>query len=96
MIVALLTSVVAKENTIATLGVLYQGGGLGTLAATVAPAAALAFLVIQVTFVPCVATVAAIHQETRSWKWTAFSVGLLLVISLVAGVLVYQLARLLG
>jgi ferrous iron transport protein B len=93
MIVALLTSVVAKETTIATLGVLYQGSGLQTLAAAITPAAALAFLVIQVTFVPCVATVAAIHQETRSWKWTAFSVGLLLVISLTTGVVIYQVGR---
>jgi ferrous iron transport protein B len=95
MIVALLTSVVAKENTIATLAVLYHESGLGTLAATVAPAAALAFLVVQVTFVPCVATVAAIYQETRSWRWTAFSVALLLGISFVAGVVVYQVGRLL-
>lgn len=95
MILALLTSVVAKENTIATLGILYQGSGLEALAATVTPAAALAFLVIQVTFVPCVATVAAIHQETRSWKWTALSVGLLLVISLAVGAVVYQVGRLL-
>jgi len=95
MIVALLTSVVAKENTIATLGVLYQGSGLRTLLATVTPATALAFLVIQVTFVPCVATVAAIHQETRSWRWTAFSVALLLLISVAAGAVVYQVARLL-
>ncbi len=100
MIVALLTSVVAKENTIATLGVLYQAGQqgrslVGTLASAVKPAAALAFLVVQMSFVPCVATVAAIRQETRSWKWTAVSVGLLLVISLVAGTVVYQVARLL-
>jgi ferrous iron transport protein B len=95
MIVALLTSVVAKENTIATLGVLYHGNGLGSLVATVTPAAALAFLVMQVTFVPCAATVGAIHQETSSWRWTAFSVGLLLVISVAAGVVVYQVGRLL-
>lgn len=94
MIVALLTSVVAKENTIATLGVLYHGSGLGALATSVTPAGALAFLVMQVTFVPCVATVAAIHQETHSWQWTAFSVGLLLVVSLTAGVVVYQIGRL--
>jgi len=95
MIVALLTSVVAKENTIATLGVLYHGNGLGSLVATVTPAAALAFLVMQVTFIPCAATVGAIHQETSSWRWTAFSVGLLLVISVAAGVVVYQVGRLL-
>jgi ferrous iron transport protein B len=99
MIVALLTSVVAKENTIATLGVLYQAGQQGSglaeaLAGTIKPATALAFLVVQMTFVPCVATIAAIRQETRSWKWTAFSVGLLLALSLIAGVAVYQVARL--
>ncbi len=101
MIVALLTSVVAKENTIATLGVLYQAGQQASgltemLATTIKPAAALAFLVVQMTFVPCVATIAAIRQETRSWKWTAFSVGLLLALSLIAGVAVYQAARLFG
>jgi ferrous iron transport protein B len=95
MIVALLTSVLAKENTIATLAVLYHGSSLHALAATVTPAAALAFLVMQVTFVPCVATVAAIRQETKSWGWTAFSVALMLVISLVSGVAVYQIVRLL-
>ena len=99
MIVALLTSVVAKENTIATLGVLYQagqqaGGLAGTLAGTIAPAAGLAFLVVQMTFVPCVATIVAIRQETHSWKWTAFSVGFLLALSLIAGVAVYWVARL--
>jgi ferrous iron transport protein B len=101
MIVALLTSVVAKENTIATLGVLYQAGQSGsgiaeTLAGAIKPAPALAFLVVQMTFVPCVATIAAIRQETRSWKWTAFSTGLLLALSLIAGVAVYQVARLFG
>ena len=99
MMMALLTSVVAKENTIATLGILYQAGQPGGslaegLAATVKPAAALAFLVVQMSFVPCVATIATIRQETRSWKWTAVSVGLLLVISMVAGAAVYQVARL--
>jgi ferrous iron transport protein B len=61
----------------------------------VKPAAALAFLVVQMTFIPCVATIATIKQETRSWKWTAVSVGLLLVISTVAGVAVYRVAQLL-
>jgi len=96
LIVALLTSFVAKENTIATLGILYgvdgTGGGLAErVAAVLVPEAALAFLVVQMLFVPCVATVAAIRQETGSWTWTAFSVLLLLVISLGAGILTYQL-----
>ncbi len=97
MMVALLTSFVAKENAIATMGILFGTGeaaaGLGaTLAGVLTPSAALAFLVVQMLFVPCVATVAAIKQETKSWAWTAFSVGMLLSISLAAGIAVYYVA----
>jgi len=101
MIVALLTSFVAKENTIATLGVLYGSGQQGTglaaaLSGALTPAAALAFLAVQVLFIPCVATVATMRQETGSWRWTVFSVALLLVISLTIGIAIYQAARLVG
>jgi ferrous iron transport protein B len=97
MIVALLSSFVAKENAIATLGVLYgegEGGrGLAeTIAAVVSPATALSFLTVTMLFIPCAATVAVMYQETRSWRWTLFGVTLLLVIALLAGVMVYQLA----
>ncbi|MBN1641794.1 MAG: ferrous iron transport protein B [Anaerolineae bacterium] len=101
MLVALITSFVAKENVIATLGVLYgaqdPGSDLATaLSQALSPAAALAFLAAQMLFIPCVATVAAIRQETGSWHWTTFSVGLLMAISLLAAVLIYQGAVLLG
>ncbi len=89
VLVALLTSFVAKENMIATLAVLY--GDLGaTLPALLSWPSALALLVVQMLFVPCVATVAAMKQESGSWRWTAIGVGLLLVLSLAAGILVYQ------
>jgi ferrous iron transport protein B len=96
MVVALLASFVAKENSIAAMGILFGTGEVAGLAAALsgvltAPAA-LAFLVVQMLFVPCVATVATIRQETRSWGWTAFSVGLLLVLSLAGGILAYRLA----
>lgn len=99
MLVALLTSFVAKENAIATMGVLFAGGeAAGTagleaaLAGALTPAGALAFLVVQILFIPCVATVAAMRQETRSWGWTALGVGLLLAISMVGGIVAYQAA----
>jgi ferrous iron transport protein B len=100
MVVALLASLVAKENSIATLGILFGSGesaaGLqAALAGVLTPAAALSFLVVQMLFIPCIATVAVIRQETKSWGWTAFSVGLLLIISLSGGIGVYQLARVL-
>lgn len=101
MIVALLSSFIAKENAIATLGILYaageEGGGLTeTMAAVVSPATALSFLVVTMLFIPCVATVAVMHQETRSWRWTLFGVLLLLLIALCVGVIVYQGAKWLG
>ena len=73
--VALLTSFLAKENSIATLGVLFgaQEEGLATTLAAVLPiSTALAFMTVQMLFIPCVATLAAIKQETGSWTWTLF------------------------
>jgi len=101
MLAALLSSVVAKENTIATLAILYRAGGdgsslAGALAGALTPAAALAFLAVQMLFIPCAATVAVIRQETGSWSWTAFSVALLAAISFAAGIAIFQGAALLG
>jgi ferrous iron transport protein B len=99
--VALVTSFAAKENAIATLGVLYGAsehdiGLAGTLAASIPPAAALAFLATEMLFIPCVATLATIRQETASWRWALLNVALLLVISFAAGILIYQGAVLIG
>jgi ferrous iron transport protein B len=93
MTVALLTSFVAKENTIATLGVLLhsEGAAFGeTLAAVMTPPAALGFLVTQMLFVPCVAAVAVMKKETGSWSWTLFGVLILLIVSVGAGIATYQ------
>jgi ferrous iron transport protein B len=100
LLVALLTSFIAKENSIATLGVLFGAGeeaGLAEiLASTFSIPTALAFLVVQMLFVPCVATVAAVKQETGSWGWTLFSLAFLLVVSWGGGVGIYWLASLGG
>ncbi len=101
MLVALLTSFVRKENTIPTLAVLYgvgtQGAGLAdVLGSRLTQPAALAFLAVQMLFIPCMATLATIHQETRSWRWTALSVLLLLAVSLAMGIAIYQGAALVG
>jgi len=94
--VALLASFMAKENSIAVLGVIFgtaEGAGLAqTLAATFSPASALAFLTVSMLFIPCAATVAVIRQETGSWRWTLANVALLLAVSVAAGSGVYWLA----
>ncbi len=99
MMVALLTSFIAKENTIATLGILL--GGTGTdlsqqLKQIMTPAAAVSFLVFQVLFIPCVATVAAIRQETGGWRWPLFSVAFQFILAFSIAILIYQIAHLTG
>lgn len=101
MIVSLLTSFIAKENTIATLGVLFGAPEAGAslamqVSAVLVPAARVAFLAASMLFIPCLATVATIKQEMGGWKWTGASIALLLVISLGAGVVIYQVLRLVG
>lgn len=93
---ALLTSFVAKENAVATLGILYGvGEDVGALSAALSghfvPASGMAFLVAQMLFIPCVATLAVIRQETASWKWALINVLYLGVLALVGAVLAYQI-----
>ena len=98
--VSLLTSFPAKENAIATLGVLFgstaETGLAAALAAAYSTATALAFLVVSILFIPCIATVAVTRQETGSWGWTLLSLGMLLGLSIGAGVLVYHAAVWIG
>ncbi|MCD6519232.1 MAG: ferrous iron transport protein B [Anaerolineae bacterium] len=99
-LVALLTSFVAKENAVATLGVLYGVGENSQALAQVlssqfASASALAFLVAEMLFIPCVSTLAVIKQEAGSWKWVLIDVGFLAVLTLLAGTIAYQLGALL-
>lgn len=100
LLIALLSSFPAKENSIATLGVLFgssaESGLSAILASTYSPATALAFLVVSVLFIPCAATVAAIRQETNSWRWVLLNSGLMLFISVALGIVVYNLALLVG
>jgi ferrous iron transport protein B len=89
VLMAIITSIVAKENTIATLGILY-GNVVEILPSIITAPAALALLAFQMLFIPCLGTISAIRQETKSLKWTIVSSLLMLVLSLLFGVLIYQ------
>lgn len=89
VLLALITSVVAKENTISTLGILY-GDLVHTLPVLITAPAALALLAFQMLFIPCLGTISAIRQETHSLKWTVVSTVLMLGLSLLIGVFIFQ------
>ena len=95
MLTALITSFVAKENAIATLGVLYgvgEHGLLEVLPDVVSHASALAFLVVLMLFIPCVATLTVMKKEMGSAKWFASSLLLMLIVSFSSGIIAYHVA----
>jgi ferrous iron transport protein B len=99
MIVALLASITAKENSIAALGVLYGVGdeGIrGVLPGVMGSASALSFLVILMLFVPCIATLVVMKQEMGGWRWFLSSFFFMLVLSYLSGMAAYRFAVMVG
>lgn len=99
MITALLTGLVAKENVVATLGVLYAVGKDGLVAVlptVMSHASAAAFLVVMMLFIPCAATVAVLRKEMDSNKWFYATLVLTLIISYLGGIVAYQVVSLSG
>ena len=77
-VVASITGLVAKENIVGTLGILY-GGGDGTVYQNLATAfngiTGYSFLVFNLLCAPCFAAIGAIEREMNSQKWTWFAIG---------------------
>ncbi|MGP8152768.1 MAG: ferrous iron transport protein B [Smithella sp.] len=99
MITALLTGLVAKENIVATLGVLYSVGrdGLSNKLPTIMNhASAAAFLVVMMLFIPCAATVAVLKQEMNNNKWFYATIIMTLLISYLGGIVAYDFVRWIG
>jgi len=99
MITALLTGLVAKENVVATLGVLYSVGrdGLSNmLPAIMSPESAAAFLVVMMLFIPCAATIAVLKKEMNNNKWFYTAIVMTLLVSYVGGIAAYNFVKWLG
>ena len=76
--VASITGLVAKENIVGTLGILY-GGGDGTVYQNIGAAftgiSGFSFLVFNLLCAPCFAAIGAIKREMNNAKWTWFAIG---------------------
>ena len=75
--VASITGLVAKENIVGTMGILYGAAGnvYETLAATFTPVSGMSFLVFNLLCAPCFAAIGAIKREMNNAKWTWFAIG---------------------
>ena len=76
-VVASITGLIAKENIVGTMGILYGGAGdvYATLAATFTPITGYSFLVFNLLCAPCFAAIGAIKREMNNAKWTWFAIG---------------------
>ena len=98
--VAAITGLVAKENVVATFGILYgfaevaeDGSEIwGTLAASFTVAAAYSFLVFNLLCAPCFAAIGAIKREMNNAKWTIFAVAYQCVFAYVIAFMIFQFA----
>ena len=76
--VASITGLVAKENIVGTMGILYGSGELTAwqaLSQAFTPVTGMSFLVFNLLCAPCFAAIGAIKREMNSAKWTWFAIG---------------------
>ena len=98
---SLIAGVSAKEVVVSSFAVLFNGVNINSPAALAALASmmsqggftqlnAYCMMLFSLLYVPCAATIATIHAESQSWKWTAFSVCFQIAVAWVLTFIVYQ------
>ncbi len=94
--VAAFTGLIAKENIVGTLGILYASGEAttyATMGAAFTSVAGMSFLVFNLLCAPCFAAMGAIRREMNSAKWTFFAIGYQCGFAYAVALCVYQLGN---
>ena len=102
MAVAAVSGLIAKENVVATFGLLFgfaevaeDGSEIwGSLAQVMTPVAAYGFLVFNLLCAPCFAAMGAIKREMNNVKWFWFAIGYQCGLAYVAALCIYQIGTL--
>ena len=102
MAVAAVSGLIAKENVVATFGLLFGFGEVaedgqeiwGSLATVMTPIASYGFLVFNLLCAPCFAAMGAIKREMNNTKWFWFAIGYQCVLAYVAAMCIYQIGTL--
>ncbi len=95
--VASITGLVAKENIVGTLGILYGGGDASVyanLAAAFTGISGFSFLVFNLLCAPCFAAIGAIKREMNNAKWTWAAIGYQCGFAYLIALMVYQFGML--
>ncbi len=102
MAVAAVTGLIAKENVVATFGLLFgfaevaeDGAEIwGNLASVMTPVASYGFLVFNLLCAPCFAAMGAIKREMNNAKWFWFAIGYQCGLAYVVSLCIYQIGTL--
>ena len=96
-VVASITGLIAKENIVGTLGILYGGGDASVyqnLASAFTGLTAYSFLIFNLLCAPCFAAIGAIKREMNNAKWTWFAIGYQCLFAYAIALIVNQLGML--
>lgn len=93
--VGILSGIGAKELVVSTLGVLYTNDdGIESVDLAdripITPLVAYGYMLFVLIYFPCIATVAAIKNESGSWKWAAFTICYTTLLAWIVAFLVHQ------
>ena len=102
MAVAAVTGLIAKENVVATFGLLFGFAEVaedgteiwGNLASVMTPVASYGFLVFNLLCAPCFAAMGAIKREMNNAKWFWFAIGYQCGLAYVVSLCIYQIGTL--
>ena len=92
--VATITGLIAKENVVGTMAVLYPGNLYREMAAVYAPIAGYSFMCFNLLCAPCFAAIGAIKREMNNAKWTWATIGYMCGWAYVVALIVYNLVGL--
>ena len=105
IVVALIAGISAKEVVVSSSAILFgvastaSAEGMAAFNAALqsigfGPLNALCLMVFCLSYIPCAATIATIHKESKSWGWTAFTAAFQLAVAYIVTLVIYQIGLL--
>lgn len=91
---ATVTGLIAKEEVVSTMGVLFPGNLTANVGTAFTAVSAYSFMIFNLLCAPCFAAMGAIKREMNNAKWTFAAIGYMCLFAYVTSLIVYQLGGL--